>query len=88
MTTKALDILDNLSSISAEDKFLVDTLAELVAFKIEKEIDLRNISKRSKISEDTLNKFMILDKTPTISEVFKIAEALNLKIKPQLVPKK
>lgn len=88
MTTKALDILDNLSSVSAEDKFIVDTLAELVAFKIEQEIDLKIISKRSKISEDTLNKFIILDKTPTISEVFKIAEALNLEIKSQLIPKK
>ena len=87
MTTKALDLLDNLSAVSAEDNFIVDTLAELVAFKIEQEIDLKIISKRSKISEDTLNKFMILDKTPTISEVFKIADALNLEIKPQIISK-
>lgn len=88
MTTKALNFLNNLTSLSPEENFIIDTFAQLETIRLNKKVDLKTISEHSKISEKTLTEFINSDKTPTLSDINRIADALNLKLKMTFIPKK
>lgn len=77
---KAIDILNSLPNISEEENMAIDTLADLVVIRLEKNMSQKEIAKKMNISQARVAAIESVESTPTLKTLAKYADALGVRI--------
>lgn len=80
------DLETSFSSIPTEDKFIIDTMAELYAERIRSKVSQQELAERIGMKQPQVAKLERLESVPTLKTLNRYAEGLGLKLKIGLVP--
>lgn len=83
---KLADISASFSSIPADEKFIIDTMAKLYAARIKSDISQQVLAERIGMKQPQLAKLETLSSVPTLKTLNRYASGLGLKLEIGLVP--
>ncbi|KRK09329.1 hypothetical protein FD11_GL001017 [Ligilactobacillus pobuzihii E100301 = KCTC 13174] len=80
------DLETSFSSIPTDEKFIIDTMAELYAEWIKSNVSQQELAKRIGMKQPQIAKLEMLESVPTLKTLNRYAKGLGLKLKVGLVP--
>lgn len=80
------DLEASFSSIPMDEKFIIDTMAELYAKRIENNVSQQELAARIGMKQPQVAKLEMLESVPTLKTLNRYAKGLGLKLKVGLVP--
>ncbi|GAW65157.1 hypothetical protein FC65_GL001463 [Ligilactobacillus acidipiscis DSM 15836] len=80
------DLETSFSSIPVDEKFIIDTMAELYAKRIENNVSQQELAARIGMKQPQVAKLEMLESVPTLKTLNRYAKGLGLKLKVGLVP--
>lgn len=83
---KLADLEKSFSSISADEKIIIDTMAELYAERIKSNVSQQELAERIGMKQPQVAKLEMLESVPTLKTLNRYAKGLGLKLKVGLVP--
>ncbi|MGX6402532.1 helix-turn-helix domain-containing protein [Lactiplantibacillus plantarum] len=83
---KLADLETSFSSISADEKIIIDTMAELYAERIKSNVSQQELAERIGMKQPQVAKLEMLESVPTLKTLNRYAKGLGLKLKVGLVP--
>lgn len=73
------------SSISSDEKFIIDTMAKLYSTRIKLKVSQQELAKTIDMSQPQIAKLEMLDSVPTLKTLNRYARGLGLKLEIDLV---
>jgi len=83
---KLTELEKSFDSIPADEKFIIDTMAELYAERIKRQVSQQELANRIGMKQPQLAKLELLESVPTLKTINRYANGLGLKLKIGLVP--
>lgn len=80
------DLETSFSSIPTDEKFIIDTMAELYAERIKNNVSQQELAERIGMKQPQVAKLEMLESVPTLKTLNRYAKGLGLKLKVGLVP--
>ncbi|BDR55535.1 helix-turn-helix domain-containing protein [Xylocopilactobacillus apis] len=82
---KLTELESSFSSIQEDEKFIIDTMAELYSERIKKGISQKELSKRIGMPQPQLAKLEALDSLPTLKTLNRYAKGLGFELSIELI---
>lgn len=79
------DLKTSFSSIPLDEKFIIDTMAELYAERIRNNVSQQELAERIGMKQPQVAKLEMLESVPTLKTLNRYAKGLGLKLKVDLV---
>lgn len=80
------DLETSFSSISTDEKFIIDTMAELYAERIRNNVSQQELAERIGMKQPQVAKLEMLESVPTLKTLNRYAKGLGLSLQIALVP--
>lgn len=82
---KLADLENSFSSIPIDEKFIIDTMAELYAERIKNNVSQQELAERIGMKQPQVAKLEMLASVPTLKTLNRYANGLGLKLRIDLV---